>query len=122
MALCSGSWNGGEKCPGDPAESFCNCKLEQMNIAFVLPGRRDGAQAVGAFFKARRGGDILKKGLKSVSLALVSHDAWLEKKLWRGSFDLLSKAHTDLAGNPVRAPHSVCPVCTADYPDVKCKM
>lgn len=34
-----------------------------MNIAFVLPGRRDGAQAVGAFFKARRGGYI-KEGLK----------------------------------------------------------
>lgn len=49
-------------------ESFCNCKLEQMNIAFVLPGRRDGAQAVGAFFFLRQEGgeNILKKGLKSV--------------------------------------------------------
>lgn len=35
-----------KKCAGDPAESFCKCELEQMNIAFVLPGRRDGAQAV----------------------------------------------------------------------------
>lgn len=35
-----------KKCPGDPAESFCKCELEQMNIAFVLPSRRDGAQAV----------------------------------------------------------------------------
>lgn len=41
-----------EKCPADPVESFCKCELEQMNIAFVLPGRRDGAPAVW-----RRGGE-----------------------------------------------------------------
>lgn len=39
----------------------------------------------------------------------------------RGSFDLLSKAH-DLTGNPARAPHSVCVMCTADHPDVKYKI
>lgn len=45
-----------------------------------------------------------------------------ESRVMRGSFDLLSKAHTDLAGNQARAPHSVCVVCTADHPDVKCEM
>lgn len=58
-----------KKCPGDPAETFCKCELEQMNIAFVLPGRRDGAQAVW-----RRGGEYIKDGLEKVQV-LVPHDA-----------------------------------------------
>lgn len=48
------SSNGGEKYPGVPVRSFCNGKLKQMNIAFVLRGRRDGAQ--GADFFSSSGG------------------------------------------------------------------
>lgn len=33
------------KCTGVPAGSFSNCKLKQMNIAFVLRCRREDAQA-----------------------------------------------------------------------------
>lgn len=55
------SWNGGEKYPGVPAGSFCNCKPGQMNIAFVLRGRRDGAQAAGGFFKGQKNKKRLKK-------------------------------------------------------------
>lgn len=40
----------GGKYSGVPAESFCNCEPERMNIALVLGGRRDGAKAAG-FFK-----------------------------------------------------------------------
>lgn len=40
-----GGWDGGEQYPGVSAGRFCNCKLGQMNITFVLCGRRDGAQA-----------------------------------------------------------------------------
>lgn len=53
------SWIGGEKYPGVPAGSFCNCKPGQMNIAFVLRGRRDGAQAAGVFLRTKK-----KKRLK----------------------------------------------------------
>lgn len=41
----------GEKYSGVPAESFCNCEPERMNIALVLWGRRDGAKAAGSFLK-----------------------------------------------------------------------
>lgn len=76
MALCSAAAAAAEaatvqekkkekkKCPGDPAESFCKCELEQMNIAFVLPSRRDGAQAVWG----QRGKKILKTGFKSTCI------------------------------------------------------
>lgn len=62
------SWNGGEKYPVVPAGSFSNCKLEQMNIAFVLRGRRDGAQAA-AFSppkkrkKGKKRREIIKEAL-----------------------------------------------------------
>lgn len=54
MALCSAAGSVGEKYPGVPAGSFCNCKPGQMNIAFVLRGRRDGAQAAGVFLKDKK--------------------------------------------------------------------
>lgn len=66
------SSNGGEKYPQVPGGSFGDCKLEQMNMAFVLRGRREGAKAA-AFSKTcdkRRTGGLS-------GLTLVLYHTWL---------------------------------------------
>lgn len=64
--------NGGEKYPGGPAGSFSNCKLEQMNIGFVLCGRRDAALAASFSKKIKKN---IKEALGGCEVAHEIHTA-----------------------------------------------
>lgn len=80
----------GEKYSGVPAESFCKCEPERMNIALVLCGRRDGAQA--AALKKRRKKKI-KENLKVLTgIIRIWHEQnrwyeyiWHKMRLWNNA-------------------------------------
>lgn len=71
----------GEKYSGVPAESFCDCEPERMNIALVLCGRRDGAQAAAFKKKKRRKKKKIKEKLK-VLTGIIG--IWHEQNRWYG--------------------------------------